>query len=162
RERIHLVANGVDTSLFAPRDRAEARGALGLPRDAEVVLFVGRLEPQKGIGELLEAIAQVRASRPRATFALVGNSVWKARGAEARRDRRARRASARRDRNVARRRGRLHAPELDGGDAERRARGARERAARGGVVRRRDSRRARRSAQRPPRPSARSVGPRAG
>ena len=67
--------NGVDASLFRPRDRRATRRALGVADDARLVLFVGRLEPQKGIGELLDAFEQVRSRVPRATLALVGTGV---------------------------------------------------------------------------------------
>jgi glycosyltransferase involved in cell wall biosynthesis len=75
RDRVHLVMNGVDTALFRPQGRAEARRALGLAVDARVVLFVGRLEPQKGIRELLDAFECVRARMPGATLVLVGDGV---------------------------------------------------------------------------------------
>jgi glycosyltransferase involved in cell wall biosynthesis len=73
--RVHLVRNGVDASLFRPRDRRATRRALGVAEDARLVLFVGRLEPQKGIRELLDAFEQVRSRMPRATLALVGTGV---------------------------------------------------------------------------------------
>jgi glycosyltransferase involved in cell wall biosynthesis len=76
-ERIHLVPNGVDNALFHPRDKAEARRALGLPQEGKIITFVGRLEPQKGLGELLEAFPRVRHTFPRATLALVGDGVWR-------------------------------------------------------------------------------------
>jgi glycosyltransferase involved in cell wall biosynthesis len=75
RERVHLVMNGIDASVFRPRDRAAARRALGVADDARVVLFVGRLEPQKGIHELLDAFERMRARVPRATLALVGQGI---------------------------------------------------------------------------------------
>lgn len=75
RDRVHRVANGVNGAVFYPRDRAEARRDLGLAEDARVVLFVGRLEPQKGIHELLDAFERVRAREPRASLALLGEGV---------------------------------------------------------------------------------------
>ena len=74
-EKIHLVPNGVDTQLFSPRDRDGARRELGVPKGRPLILFVGRLEPQKGLGELLEAFAMVRAKRPDAILALIGDGV---------------------------------------------------------------------------------------
>jgi teichuronic acid biosynthesis glycosyltransferase TuaC len=76
RERIHLVRNGVDAGLFSPRDRGEARRALELPQGGPLILFVGRIEPAKGAPELVEAFAQVRAARPDAMLALVGDGAW--------------------------------------------------------------------------------------
>src|SRR3546814_4516290 len=37
-ERLHVIYNGVDAALFRPGDRADARGALGLPSSGRVVL----------------------------------------------------------------------------------------------------------------------------
>lgn len=84
RDRLHLLPNGIDHALFTGHDRDAARRELGLPLGTPVVLFVGRIEPQKGIGELLEAFERVHAERPDVTLALVGDGVWRARADEAR------------------------------------------------------------------------------
>jgi glycosyltransferase involved in cell wall biosynthesis len=73
RARIHLVPNGVDGALFYPRDKRASRAARSIPADARVVSFVGRLEPQKGIRELLAAIPLVRERVPGAVFVLLGD-----------------------------------------------------------------------------------------
>jgi glycosyltransferase involved in cell wall biosynthesis len=73
--RIHLVANGVDTSVFAPRDKGAARQVLGLDESAPVVVFVGRLEPQKGVGELLDAVPLLRERAKDAVVVLLGEGV---------------------------------------------------------------------------------------
>jgi D-inositol-3-phosphate glycosyltransferase len=58
-ERIAVVPCGVDLDLFAPMDKEFARKRLGL-RDAErIILFVGRIEPLKGIDILISAAAQL-------------------------------------------------------------------------------------------------------
>jgi glycosyltransferase involved in cell wall biosynthesis len=44
----HVVPNGIDTQLFAPGDRGQARDALGLDDRAMYALFVGRPEYRKG------------------------------------------------------------------------------------------------------------------
>lgn len=49
-----VVPNGVDLSVFAPRDRAEARARLGLASDARLALFVGTPELRKGSDVLVE------------------------------------------------------------------------------------------------------------
>ncbi len=69
------VFNGVDTTLFKLRDRTECRRRLGQPTDGRWILFVGRLEPQKGIQELLAAFAQLTAQRPDLRLVLVGTGV---------------------------------------------------------------------------------------
>jgi glycosyltransferase involved in cell wall biosynthesis len=50
-----VIANGVDTELFQPRDRAAARERLGLERHVRYALFVGRPEYRKGADLLLPA-----------------------------------------------------------------------------------------------------------
>lgn len=71
-DRIRAIPNGCDASIFHPADRAEARRVLDLPADAEVVTYVGRLVPEKGLRELLAAAGALRASRPRLQLVLVG------------------------------------------------------------------------------------------
>ena len=53
------VPCGVDTDHFRPRSRAAARRRLGLPADEPLVLYVGRIEPLKGIDILLRAAAEM-------------------------------------------------------------------------------------------------------
>ena len=60
-DRIVIVAPGVDHAFFSPGDRSQARRAVGLDSVAPVVLFAGRIQPLKGLGVAVEALAQVRA-----------------------------------------------------------------------------------------------------
>lgn len=53
-------SGGVDTARFTPGDRAAARAHLGLPAEAAVLGFVGRVEAQKGWPVYLDALAQLR------------------------------------------------------------------------------------------------------
>ncbi|MEK6311905.1 MAG: glycosyltransferase family 4 protein, partial [Curtobacterium sp.] len=65
RDRITVVPNGVDTAEFPPPtadDVQTARERLGLPTDAPVVLYYGRLSRAKGVVALLEAWSRVRTS----------------------------------------------------------------------------------------------------
>jgi D-inositol-3-phosphate glycosyltransferase len=55
--RVEVVHPGVDLDLFAPEDPAGARTALGLPVDAAVLLFAGRIQPLKAPDVLLRAVA---------------------------------------------------------------------------------------------------------
>lgn len=59
--RARLIPNGIDLDRFRPRDRAEARRRLGLAPDVRVVGFVGRLHPQKGLDDLLDACRRLPA-----------------------------------------------------------------------------------------------------
>ena len=73
-ERVTLVPNGVDRTLFQPRSRAEARAALGLDARSKVLVYVGRLEQEKGLHELCDALATIEKHTPgRYTVVLVGD-----------------------------------------------------------------------------------------
>src|SRR5690606_1694381 len=87
--RVATVSPGVDLSLFRPESPLLARGAgllphrtgparrrLGLPRDAYVLLFVGRIQPLKAPDVLLRAVARMLdddpALRAKLVVAVVG------------------------------------------------------------------------------------------
>jgi D-inositol-3-phosphate glycosyltransferase len=60
--RLDVVPPGVDLDTFAPGRRAAARAELGLPADAAVLLFVGRIQPLKAPDVLLRAVALLAAA----------------------------------------------------------------------------------------------------
>ncbi len=62
--RVHAIAPGVDLARFSPGSRAAARAAVGLPGDAVVLLFVGRIQPLKAPDVLLRAAARLVADVP--------------------------------------------------------------------------------------------------
>ncbi|HSJ73525.1 MAG TPA: glycosyltransferase, partial [Miltoncostaeaceae bacterium] len=70
---VHVVNMGVDLGRFAPGDRGAARARLGLPADGPLVVAVGGLTERKNPLTLLQAFARVRARRPGARLALVGD-----------------------------------------------------------------------------------------
>lgn len=56
-DRISVVPPGVDTNHFFPIPREAARDHIGAKHDDWHILFVGRIEPLKGIDTLIRAIA---------------------------------------------------------------------------------------------------------
>lgn len=62
--RVEVVHPGVDLDVFRPYDRAEVRAELGLPPDAAVLLFAGRIQPLKAPDVLLRAVAELLAQQP--------------------------------------------------------------------------------------------------
>lgn len=63
--RIRELPNGVDLERFRPADaarKADLRQRLGLPVDAPIVLFLGRLVRRKGLLELAEAWRRLGAA----------------------------------------------------------------------------------------------------
>lgn len=59
RDRIEIVPPGVQHAFFAPGDRAGARRAVGLDEDVPVLLFVGRIQPLKGLDVAVAALADL-------------------------------------------------------------------------------------------------------
>ncbi|MGY1732238.1 D-inositol-3-phosphate glycosyltransferase [Geodermatophilus sp. SYSU D01045] len=57
--RTLVVPPGVDLDRFTPGDRAAARRALGVPADAVVLTFVGRIQPLKAPDLLLATAARM-------------------------------------------------------------------------------------------------------
>ncbi len=64
-------SNGVDIERFSPGP-SDVRERLGIPRDAPVVGFVGRLTRDKGLPELVQAFDLILRAEPSARLLLVG------------------------------------------------------------------------------------------
>jgi len=77
-DRVSLVRNGVDTTVFTPdRPGDELRNKINVPRGTPLVGFVGRLEHEKGPDLFLRAIDQVHQARPDVHFVIVGDGVMR-------------------------------------------------------------------------------------
>ena len=63
-EQIAVVPPGVDLHTFHPCDQPKSRAQLGVAQDAEVILFVGRIQPLKAPDTLIKATALLVAARP--------------------------------------------------------------------------------------------------
>jgi D-inositol-3-phosphate glycosyltransferase len=63
RDRIEIVPPGVDHRVFVPGDRDAARCALGLEHCDRILLFVGRIQPLKGAGLAVRALAELDDAR---------------------------------------------------------------------------------------------------
>jgi len=62
---------GVDHRVFRPGSQRSARRRLGLG-PGPALLFVGRIQPLKGVDVLLEAFGRIEATHPEATLLIVG------------------------------------------------------------------------------------------
>lgn len=60
KEKIGIIPPGVDISHFYPISQDEAKSVVGIPAKDPMLLFVGRIEPLKGIDTLIRAIAHMR------------------------------------------------------------------------------------------------------
>jgi D-inositol-3-phosphate glycosyltransferase len=74
--KVSVVPPGVDLDTFTPGDRSEARAALGLPVEGDLLLFVGRIQPLKAPDMLLKVAAELirrdPSRRDRLTVAVIG------------------------------------------------------------------------------------------
>ena len=57
-QRVVIIPPGVDTCRFYPIPADEAKEFIEIPTDARMLLYVGRIEPLKGVDVLLEAIGR--------------------------------------------------------------------------------------------------------
>ncbi|MGH3473083.1 MAG: D-inositol-3-phosphate glycosyltransferase [Nocardioidaceae bacterium] len=62
--RVRVIHPGVDLQSFRPDDQVAARRRVGLPADALVVMFVGRIQPLKAPDIVVRAAAELLARRP--------------------------------------------------------------------------------------------------
>lgn len=60
-DRVAIVPPGVDHAFFSPGDQRQARRAVRLPGERPTVLFVGRIQPLKGLEVALRALALLPA-----------------------------------------------------------------------------------------------------
>ncbi|PYO36333.1 MAG: glycosyltransferase family 4 protein [Candidatus Rokuibacteriota bacterium] len=72
---VAVVPTGVPLDLFRPGDRAEARRKLGLPADALLCLYVGRLDREKSVDRIIDAFGSVTDAIAGARLSLVGQGA---------------------------------------------------------------------------------------
>lgn len=74
-----LLTRGVDTALFHPRRRDEGlRRALGLSERDLLVIYVGRIAPEKNLGLAVRAFRAIAERRPDARYLWVGDGPARA------------------------------------------------------------------------------------
>jgi glycosyltransferase involved in cell wall biosynthesis len=80
-EKVAHIPHGIDTVRFHPPsagERQAARARFGLPADACVIAYTGRLLRGKGLEDLVAAFAQVAADVPSAHLLIVGSGAGQA------------------------------------------------------------------------------------
>ncbi len=63
-EKITLINPGVDTHIFRPIPKKEALNYIASATSEKIILFVGRIEPLKGIDVLMHAIKILQTKKP--------------------------------------------------------------------------------------------------
>jgi glycosyltransferase involved in cell wall biosynthesis len=75
---VAVIPTGVPLDLFSPGDREMARRALGMPTDARLCLYAGRLDREKSIEHIIDAFAAIAEALPDARLSLVGQGTYEA------------------------------------------------------------------------------------
>jgi len=70
--RIHIVPLGVERAFFAPGDQAAARTAVGVDPESTLLLYVGRLQPLKGVDLALETLIALHQRGRDVRLAIIG------------------------------------------------------------------------------------------
>ncbi|MDD2582225.1 MAG: glycosyltransferase family 4 protein [Desulfuromonadaceae bacterium] len=71
-EKVSNLIDGVDTEMFRPYPRSDARRELGIPDGVKLVVYLGLFNRYQGVDLLLDAIALVRCQSPDVRFLLMG------------------------------------------------------------------------------------------
>lgn len=73
---VEAISNGIDLSRFAKgRANKEIYEKYGIPRGVPIVLYVGRVDPEKSLDVLLNAFTEVHEKVPNAHLVVVGDGT---------------------------------------------------------------------------------------
>ncbi|MBS7639806.1 MAG: glycosyltransferase family 4 protein [Candidatus Bathyarchaeia archaeon] len=73
-EKIDIIPNAIDASKYnIPVDRGNVKRRFGIDPSERIVLFVGRLVPQKGVEYLIMAAPKIVERHPEARIVIVGD-----------------------------------------------------------------------------------------
>jgi D-inositol-3-phosphate glycosyltransferase len=73
--KVVVIPPGVDISRFYPIHPDEAKEVIGVPPCDKTLLFVGRIEPLKGVDTLIQAIALMQAKGVYVCLVVIGGEV---------------------------------------------------------------------------------------
>lgn len=76
-EKIVVISNGANTSLFKPIQKENCRKELGLKFETPYICFVGNLAPWQGVEYLVKAAPSILSRRPECHFLIVGDGIMK-------------------------------------------------------------------------------------
>lgn len=76
-EKIVVISNGANTSLFKPLDQKDCRKELNLDPEIFYVCFVGNIAPWQGLEYLVKASPSILSRFPECRFLIVGDGVMK-------------------------------------------------------------------------------------
>lgn len=70
--KVSVIPPGVDSSRFYPIPKDEAKEYIGFTTELPILLFVGRIEPLKGIDTLIQAVAIMRLQGSNVCLTIIG------------------------------------------------------------------------------------------
>lgn len=76
--QVGLFPNPVNLAAFQAANGQELRAQHHIPADVPLVMYLGRLAPEKNLGVMLHAFEQARASRPELRLLVVGDGPSRA------------------------------------------------------------------------------------
>jgi len=71
-DKARTIVNGCDLSVFHVRDREAARRKLGVDPGVQAVVYIGRIDVNKGLRELVAAAASLHADHPDLHVYMIG------------------------------------------------------------------------------------------
>lgn len=76
-DKVAFTPNGINTDLFKPQDQTDCKVKLGLDPRNMILVWAGRLAPEKGLADLLQAMPAVLASHEKTELILIGDGPEK-------------------------------------------------------------------------------------
>lgn len=74
--KVVIIPPGVDLERFYPISKDEAKDFVGIPQRERTLLFVGRIEPLKGVDTLIDALAILRRQDICVSLMLIGGDPF--------------------------------------------------------------------------------------
>lgn len=75
---IYVIPNGIDLEPYRHADGAAVRTKLGVPNDAVMFSFVGRLAKEKNLPVVLHAVSLLKSEQPKIVLVLIGDGPERA------------------------------------------------------------------------------------
>jgi glycosyltransferase involved in cell wall biosynthesis len=72
RDKIWMIPNGIDTEIYRPTPPDDLFRRRYAKQDERIVLYVGRLVPEKGVNVLIGAVPKILSVHPDSKFVIVG------------------------------------------------------------------------------------------
>lgn len=73
QRRVHVMSMGVNTEVFKPMPKSEARQELSIPENEKTLLYVGNMIEAKGVLELVDAFKIIQEKYPDAKLHMIGS-----------------------------------------------------------------------------------------